>query len=188
MKTYLLYGLFLSLTFTAVGQNETIEKLLKKCDNDYCFEAILKEIKTFDSFMETDNIPLILPLKLEEITLSSVYGQRFHPISKRIKKHQGIDFSAPLGTIVYAPADGQVYSVTRSNTGYGNKIVLKHAYGFQTLYAHLSYIYVKKGQDIIKHQVIGFVGNSGSSTASHLHYEIKKNKKNINPNIIIKYL
>ena len=87
--------------------------------------------------------------------------------------HEGIDISAKLGTAIYSTAQGRVIDVTYSPFGYGNKIILEHAYGFETLYAHLNTIKVREGQLIKKNQFIGTVGSTGLSTGPHLHYEIR---------------
>jgi len=85
-----------------------------------------------------------------------------------------VDIAAKKGSPVYATAQGRVSEISYSKYGYGNKIVIRHEYGFETLYAHLSVINVRKGQWIKKNQFIGRVGNTGTSTGNHLHYEIKK--------------
>ena len=119
--------------------------------------------------------PTISPIKtIDFIELSSPYGWRMHPIDKQMAFHDGIDISANVGTEIYSTAQGTVIDVSYSKYGYGNKIVIRHAYGFETLYAHLDIIKVKKGQWVKKNQLIGTVGNTGKSTGPHLHYEIHK--------------
>lgn len=119
--------------------------------------------------------PNVPPIKTGDfITLSSPFGWRKHPISNEYLFHEGVDISARPGTEVRATAQGTVEKIMRSEYGYGNRIVIKHAYGFKTLYAHLGIINVKRGQWIRKNQKIGTVGNTGKSTGSHLHYEIHK--------------
>lgn len=120
--------------------------------------------------------PTISPVKTSDfIEISSPYGWRMHPIDKVEKYHEGIDISARVGSKVYSTAQGTVVKVMYSKYGYGNRVVIKHAYGFETLYAHLGEINVKKGQWVRKNQLIGTVGNTGKSTGPHLHYEIHKN-------------
>lgn len=119
--------------------------------------------------------PTISPIKTKDfIHLSSPYGWREHPTKKQTIFHEGVDISAHPGTEVYSTAQGRVVKIMYSKYGYGNRIVIKHAYGFETLYAHLGIIDVKKGQWVNKNQKIGTVGNTGLSTGPHLHYEIKK--------------
>lgn len=126
--------------------------------------------------------PTISPVKTKDfIYVSSPYGWRMHPIEKKMLFHEGIDISANVGSEVYSTAQGRVVKVMYSKYGYGNRIVIQHAYGFETLYAHLDVIKVKKGQWINKNQLIGSVGNGGASTGSHLHYEIHKNGETRDP-------
>ena len=121
--------------------------------------------------------PTIAPVKTKDfIYVSSPYGMREHPIEKQMIFHEGIDISANVGSDVFSTAQGRVVKIMYSKYGYGNRIVIKHGYGFETLYAHLGNdIKVKKGQWIRKNQLIGSVGNTGRSTGPHLHYEIHKN-------------
>ena len=116
-----------------------------------------------------------------EKRISSFYGYRIHPIYKRKIFHDGLDFSAPLGTEVYAAGDGVVESASRSSYGYGNKIIINHGYGYKTVYAHLNSFKVRKGQKVSRGQEIGTVGNSGLSTSPHLHYEVIRNDRKVNP-------
>jgi len=119
--------------------------------------------------------PTISPIKTKDfICLSSPYGMRDHPTEKKVLFHEGVDISANVGSPIYSTAQGTVVKVTYSKYGYGNKVVIKHAYGLETLYAHLGDINVKKGQWVKKNQLIGTVGNTGRSTGPHLHYEIHK--------------
>jgi len=121
--------------------------------------------------------PTLSPVKTKDfIYVSSPYGWRQHPIEKKMLFHEGIDISANIGSEVYATAQGRVVAIMYSKYGYGNRVVIKHAYGFETLYAHLGGdIKVKKGQWVNKNQLIATVGNTGRSTGPHLHYEIHKN-------------
>jgi len=126
--------------------------------------------------------PTITPIKTSEfICVSSPYGWRNHPIKKKVLFHDGIDISADVGAEVFSTAQGRVVMIMYSKYGYGNRILIKHAYGFETLYAHLGIIKVKKGQWVRKNQLIGVVGNTGGSTGPHLHYEIHKNGETRDP-------
>ena len=126
--------------------------------------------------------PAIMPVKDVDIyRISSHYGYRTDPFYKIQKMHSGIDFSAPIGTKIYCTGDGVVEKVTKGNSGYGNNIVVNHGYGYKTRYAHLSKALVKEGQKVTRGEYIADVGNSGKSTAPHLHYEVIKNNKAINP-------
>ncbi len=124
-------------------------------------------------------IPAIRPLK-NMYSITSGFGRRYHPITKRLKAHTGIDITAPKGTPVYATADG-IVSRENPGGGYGLVIVINHGYSYKTLYAHLSKKAVKPGQKVKRGQLIGYVGSTGMSTGSHLHYEVIKNGQRVNP-------
>lgn len=126
-------------------------------------------------------IPSAVPLEKGDYRFSGEYGVRLHPISKRTKNHFGIDLAAALDKHVYASASGTVVSVTYSRFGYGSHIIIKHRFGFRTLYGHLNQVLVAKGQTIKQHELIGTVGTTGSSTGYHLHYEVIKNGIKIDP-------
>ena len=127
-------------------------------------------------------IPAIMPVKDVDIyRISSHYGYRTDPFYKVQKMHAGIDFSAPIGTHIYCTGDGVVEKVTKGNSGYGNNIVINHGFGYKTRYAHLNKAHVVVGQMVKRGEYIADVGNSGKSTAPHLHYEVIKNNKAINP-------
>ena len=128
------------------------------------------------------SIPSIMPISNKDLTrMSSGYGIRTHPILKIPLMHPGQDFSAKTGTEIYSTGNGVVKLVKRSNRGYGNHVIIDHGYGYETLYAHMSKFNVRKGQKVGRGEVIGFVGNTGRSTAPHLHYEVMKSGKKINP-------
>jgi murein DD-endopeptidase MepM/ murein hydrolase activator NlpD len=112
--------------------------------------------------------------------LSAGFGNRVDPFTGQYDFHPGLDISTPIGTKVEAPADGVVVSCGDKG-GYGNAIVIDHKYGIVTRYAHLSGFNVKPGQRVKRGDVIGFVGNSGKSTAPHLHYEVWVNDQAQNP-------
>ena len=127
-------------------------------------------------------IPAIMPVKDVDIyRISSHYGYRTDPFYKVQKLHSGIDFAGPIGTHIYCTGDGVVEKVTLGNNGYGNNIVINHGYGYKTRYAHINKSYVKVGQKVKRGEYIADMGNSGKSTAPHLHYEVIKNDKAINP-------
>jgi murein DD-endopeptidase MepM/ murein hydrolase activator NlpD len=118
------------------------------------------------------------PLKFTRIT--SGYGTRVHPILGYSRVHTGVDFGAPTGTPVWAPADGTVLFAGRKG-GYGNLVMLRHANGYQTLYGHLSSIKVKAGARVQQKAVIAAVGNTGLSTGPHLHYGMTLHGKPVSP-------
>jgi len=127
-------------------------------------------------------IPAIQPVKNENLKrIASGYGWRSDPFTKVKKFHDGMDFSAPRGTPVYATGDGRVGRADNRATGYGNHIEVNHGYGYTTLYAHLYKYNVRPGQRVKRGDVIGFVGSTGRSQGPHLHYEIIKDGQHINP-------
>lgn len=127
-------------------------------------------------------LPAIQPVSNRDLRrIASYYGYRTDPFYKIKKFHEGLDFSAPTGTEVYATGDGEVSRVVRLRGGYGNYIVIDHGFNYETLYAHLSKFNVKRGQKVKRGQVIGYVGNTGKSTAPHLHYEVRRNGRPVNP-------
>lgn len=127
-------------------------------------------------------IPSIQPIDNNDLRrMASGYGWRTDPFTKTRRKHKGMDFSAPTGTPIYAPSDGKVTRVDSRSAGYGKHIRIDHGYGYVTLYAHLSEYNVRRGQQVKRGDVIGFVGNTGRSVAPHLHYEIRKDGTPVNP-------
>jgi murein DD-endopeptidase MepM/ murein hydrolase activator NlpD len=127
------------------------------------------------------SIPAIQPVKNDDLKrMASGYGIRMHPILKYRKMHNGMDFSAPSSTEVFATGNAAV-KIAKRTSGFGNLIVLDHGFGYETYYAHLSEFNVKPGQKVKRGEIIGFVGNSGLSTAPHLHYEVHKNGRVVNP-------
>jgi murein DD-endopeptidase MepM/ murein hydrolase activator NlpD len=126
-------------------------------------------------------VPAILPCHPNSINrFSSPFGYRFHPKLKVRKLHAGLDIAAPSGIPVFATADGLVIK-SGYDRGYGNFIVVRHAFGFETLYGHLSARWVEKGQMLSRGKIIGLVGSTGLSTGPHLHYEVHKNGAKIDP-------
>lgn len=129
--------------------------------------------------------PAIQPVDNKDLKrTASGWGIRTHPIYKVKKMHYGMDFTAPTGTPVYATGNGKVIEVSgssKSKVGFGLMIKIDHGYGYETLYGHLSAFNVKLGQEVKRGDIIGYVGNSGGSTAPHLHYEVHKNEKPVNP-------
>lgn len=124
------------------------------------------------------HVPSIAPVNAK---ITATYGYRKNPFTSRGSEfHEGVDFGAPYGTDVVATADGTV-SFAGYKSGYGKMVVISHGYGFTTCYAHNSAILVKEGDKVKRGQVISRVGNTGRSTGPHLHYEVKLNGKNVDP-------
>jgi murein DD-endopeptidase MepM/ murein hydrolase activator NlpD len=128
------------------------------------------------------SIPAIQPVSNKDLKrTASGFGFRIHPIYKISKFHNGMDFTAPTGTDVYATGDGVVSTVKSARRELGNHIIIDHGFGYQSLYAHLDGFNVRVGQKVKRGDVIGFVGNTGLSTAPHLHYEVLANGRNVDP-------
>jgi len=127
-------------------------------------------------------IPAIQPIANKQlVALASGFGIRIHPVYKVRKMHTGIDFAAPIGTPIYATADGKIEEVSVKFSGYGKMIVIDHGFGYKSRYAHMHDFAVRQGQNIKRGELIGYVGDTGLSTAPHLHYEVMKNGILINP-------
>ncbi|MDW3211825.1 MAG: M23 family metallopeptidase [Reichenbachiella sp.] len=124
--------------------------------------------------------PTISPLDHYK-RITSNFGERYNPLKKQKDFHKGIDFAAEVGTPVQSTAAGTVISVSSNHGGYGKKIEIEHNEGFITKYAHLSEIKVKEGELVTLGQVIGLSGNTGASTAPHLHYEVLKEGEYVDP-------
>jgi len=128
------------------------------------------------------HLPTINPVRRGRIT--DKFGNRIDPFIERPKQHTGIDIAAPTGTPIRATAHGVVEVVHHRyspNRNYGKYIVINHSFGKQTLYAHLSKIYVKPGQQIKRWEIIGAVGETGRATGPHLHYEVRENEIPVDP-------
>lgn len=144
------------------------------------FDEITVLAKRKDELVK--GIPAIMPISNKDLTrVASSFGMRIHPFYKVLKMHTGMDFTAPTGTEVYATGDGVVSKIQYAQRGYGYHLVIDHGFGYQTLYAHLSKILVRPGQKVKRGTVIGLVGNTGTSVAPHLHYEVRRNDQPVNP-------
>ena len=127
-------------------------------------------------------IPSIQPIKNNDLTrMASGFGFRTDPFTKSRRMHKGMDFTAPRGTPIYAASDGIVTRADSRSSGYGKHIRIDHGFGYMTLYAHLGKYNVRRNQKVKKGDIIGFVGNTGRSQAPHLHYEVIKDNKRLNP-------
>ena len=142
------------------------------------FDEIFNLAKNKEKMMSA--IPAIQPIEKGHGRIVSGFGSRFHPILKYRRMHWGIDISAPSGTPIYATADGVIDFTGRKGT-YGNTIIIDHGYGYETLYGHVSKFNVKRRQKVKRGEIIGFVGSTGLSRAPHVHYEVIKDNKKINP-------
>ncbi len=143
------------------------------------YEQIIEMTKTKEIRLE--NIPAIQPVLNKDLTrVASGYGWRIHPIYHTRKFHQGMDFTAPVGTDVFATGNAKVIFVGWKQ-GYGNTVILDHDFGYETLYGHLYKSLVRVGQRVKRGDIIALVGNTGMSTGPHLHYEVHFKKSRVDP-------
>ena len=146
-------------------------------------ETITKHVSPISKvkILQEDNRPSISPLRSEDLVrMSSSFGQRIHPVTKKQQHHTGVDFSAPKGAPVFSTADG-VITLTDNDDKRGNYIHIKHSEKYQTAYFHLSEYIVDVDTKVKKGDIIGYVGDTGLSFAPHLHYEVRVNGKPVNP-------
>jgi murein DD-endopeptidase MepM/ murein hydrolase activator NlpD len=144
------------------------------------FEEVYELAKSKDTMLKC--IPAIQPVSNKELKrLASGFGMRIHPIYKIAKMHTGLDFTADIGTEIYATGDGVIESIESKFSGYGQHVVINHGFGYESLYAHMSRVAVRPGQKVRRGQIIGYVGNTGTSTGPHLHYEVIKNGEKVDP-------
>ncbi len=128
------------------------------------------------------SIPGIQPVYNKDLTrMASGFGNKMHPYYNIKKFHSGMDFTAPTGTDVYATGAGVIEEIRNTNRGHGKTIVIDHGFGYKTVYSHLDKFNVRRNQEVLRGDIIGWVGNTGFSVAPHLHYEVHFNGKPVNP-------
>ena len=170
-----------------LSESELVKNVTGRLD---CLDQmIVMQIKSYDKLQQLimssqdriDHIPAIQPVVENKLrAMASGYGYRTDPIYGTQKLHEGMDFSAPIGTEVYATGNGTVVKADWDGS-YGNLITIDHGYNYTTRYAHLSEILVKNGQRVKRGDLIGRIGNTGKSTGPHLHYEVRLNGAPQNP-------
>ena len=129
-----------------------------------------------------DNIPSIQPVINKQLTLlTASYGMRIHPFYKTLQSHQGVDYTIPEGSRVFATADGVVRDAAQRNSTQGQTVVIDHGNGYETSYSHLSKINVRKGQTVRRGDIIALSGDTGLSLAPHLHYEVRLDGMRVDP-------
>jgi len=176
-------------------------QMLAGMDNEQLTEGLFKTLNTLYnrvmhqevSYKEIEGMirnkekllastPAIQPINNKDLNrLSSGFSYRIDPIYKTVKFHAGLDFSAPSGTPIYATAQGVVKTAGNLGNGFGNHVIIYHGYQYTTLYGHMFRIKVRPGQSVKRGEVIGYVGNTGKSTGPHLHYEVMKGGKHLDP-------
>lgn len=164
-----------------VETTKKIDKLSKKAYiQSRSFDEVTILAKRKDDMVRS--IPAIMPISNKDLTrVASSFGMRIHPFYKVLKMHTGMDFTAPTGTEIYSTGDGVVNKIEYAQRGYGYHVIVDHGFGYETLYAHMSQIIIRPGQKVKRGSVIGYVGNTGTSVAPHLHYEVIRNGEKINP-------
>ncbi len=171
----------ISHTDLVIDLHEKVDRVRRKLyieskSQDEVVQLAQKKEKLYAS------IPAIQPIANKQlIALASGFGMRIHPVYKMKKMHTGIDFAASIGTPIYATADGTVEKVEIRFSGYGKMVEIDHGFGYRTRYAHMHDFAVKKGQQVKRGDLIGYVGNTGLSTAPHLHYEVFINDQRVDP-------
>jgi murein DD-endopeptidase MepM/ murein hydrolase activator NlpD len=164
-----------------IGLHEKVDKLRRKLyiesrSQDEVVQLAENKEKLFAA------IPAIQPIANKQlIALASGFGLRIHPVYKVKKMHNGIDFAAEIGTPIYATADGKVAVVDVKFSGYGKMVEIDHGFGYRSRYAHMHDFAVRTGQNIKRGDLVGYVGNTGLSTAPHLHYEVHINGVQVDP-------
>lgn len=164
-----------------IRTNKRLDKISKQMVvQSKSYEEVMALAKDLEK--QLSHQPAIIPiLSKDNKRMASGFGYRIDPIYKVRKFHQGMDFTSKQGTEIVATGDGVVKLAELSRKGYGNHVIISHGYGYQTLYAHMVKINVKEGQAVKRNQVIGWVGNTGKSTAPHVHYEVHYKGEAIDP-------
>lgn len=178
MRTTLIVLLSLVSLLSVQGQDKSmlIDNLLSRARRWEDMEKVMDIVMRSDA---QEYIPIGVPLK-ERYRVSSIFGYRSDPINGVKKFHSGIDLASQYASVVYSTAKG-VVTFAGIKGGYGKTIIVAHKYGFETYYAHLTHLYATVGSEVKRNKVVGFVGSTGRSTGNHLHYEIRKTGRAINP-------
>ena len=190
----------LSVRTSITPNNEYYENLLEQTNSEIIMNTTqrLNELrkqlyvqsKSFDEVVELvkvneerlTHIPAIQPVLNKDLRrVASGYGWRIDPVYGTRRHHNGMDFSAPIGTEIFATGDGVVKRTGFQRGGFGNMVEIDHGFGYTTIYAHMNKVYVRKGQKVKRADIIGEVGNTGKSTGPHLHYEVHYRGRVQNP-------
>lgn len=172
----------------SMGETELVNSMAAQLNNlslrmayqGKSFNAIDNMVKNKAKLLAA--IPSIQPISNRNLNrVSSGFGYRIDPVYKDRRLHPGLDFTAPVGTPIYAAADGVVKDAGFNTGGYGNRVVVNHGFGYETLYAHMVRIKARVGTKVKRGEVVGYVGSTGKSTGPHLHYEVHKNGTQLDP-------
>jgi murein DD-endopeptidase MepM/ murein hydrolase activator NlpD len=160
-------------------------EIIQLNDSSKFAEELLEQIGELNLYrIAAEKLPIYSPIHASH-RFTSGFGYRKDPKTKKKTMHHGVDFAAPKGTLIYSTGDGIVTHAGWKG-GYGLLVTIKHAFGFQTRYAHNSRIYVKVGKRVSRGDKISAMGSTGRSTGTHLHYEVRRNNKPLNPTTFIK--
>lgn len=160
-----------------IGKADDLEKQMYIQSRSY--DELAEMVQTNEEKLK--HIPAIQPVLNRDLRrVASGFGYRIDPIYRTRRMHSGMDFSAPVGTEIFATGNG-VVEFAGWKQGYGNTVMIDHGFGYKTLYGHMHKIYVRNNQKVSRADVIGEVGNTGKSTGPHLHYEVKFRDKNVDP-------
>ena len=177
------------LNVTLLSKQEQMAKLSSKIAD---LETIMgMSADEYDQILESQNLSSEMVAKIfrlipsgkpvDHIRISAGFGWRMHPILHKREFHPGIDLADSGIVPIKATADGIVIQARHARYGYGNVVKIAHVYGFTTLYGHMRTILVHNGEYVKKGQIIGYMGSTGLSTGQHLHYEVRFDKKPLNP-------
>ncbi len=165
-----------------ISTTERLDRLTKQLYiQSKSFDEVVSLAKTKEKLIAS--IPAIMPINQKDLahSVTSGFGWRIHPIYKTQEFHPGMDFAAEQGTPIYSTGDGVVETADNLAQGYGNHVIINHGFGYQSLYGHMSKIKARVGQNVLRGELIGYVGSTGLSTAPHVHYEVIRNGEKVNP-------
>ncbi|MES2371677.1 MAG: M23 family metallopeptidase [Bacteroidota bacterium] len=172
----------------SMGETELVTSISSQLNNlslvmayqSKSFDDISNMVKNKEKLLAS--IPAIQPVSNKNLDrISSGFGYRIDPVLKIMKRHEGLDFTAPMGTPIYATAEGRVKDAGFSTGGFGNHVVISHGNGYETTYGHMERVKARVGETVKRGQVIGYVGTSGKSTGPHCHYEVHLNGRALDP-------
>lgn len=153
---------------------------IRQKSQDKSYVEIINLVKNKEKLINAT--PSIQPVSNKNLDrIASGFGYRIDPVYKDRRLHPGLDFTAPSGTPIYATADGTVSDAGFNTGGYGNRVVVNHGFGYQTLYGHMSKIKARVGEKVKRGEVIGYVGSTGKSTGPHCHYEVHRSGRQVDP-------
>ena len=173
---------------TGMGESELVKGIAGQLNNlalrmayqVKSFDEINGLIKNKEKLLAAT--PSIQPVSNKNLDrIASGFGYRIDPVYKDRRAHMGLDFTAPMGTPIYATADGRVKDAGFNTGGLGNRVVISHGFSLETVYGHMVRIKARVGEMVKRGEVIGYVGNSGKSTGPHCHYEVHRNGIPVDP-------